>query len=900
MLNITAQQNAAGAKAYFAQADYYSQGQEVPGRWYGEAAKLLGLEGIVQKAEFDRLCDNIHPQTGDSLTAKTLENRRVGYDFTWSAPKSVSIVQALTGDERILTAWQDSIHQTMSEMELEMCTRVRKGGQDTDRVTGNWVYAEFLHHTSRPVNGVPAPQLHSHTFILNCSYDSVENQWKAGQFGPIKQDAYYWQATQQVRFAHALEEIGYGIRRTKDAFEITGVPASAITKFSPRTQQIEEAAARLGIHNPKLKAKLGATTREAKNAEIPYSELIETWKTWLGPESSDAIHGAKQPEPQWQLDRSQEAIRFALDHHLERNSVVDERRVLATALKEAIGSTTPETLHKNWQQQLLLRKREGTRTVISTPEVLATETAMLNAARKGRGACRPLAHAQDIKIKRDFLNEEQRDAIRHILTSSNKILLLRGIAGTGKTTLTQEAVEQLQARGKSVVMVAQSAKASRGVLRDEGFDEADTLQKFLSNREFQAQAKDGVIWCDEASFVSTKSMNQLFQVAEQLNARVVCAGDKWQHGSIERSSALPALESLAGLPVAEIRTIQRQKDVPAYRAAVELLSQGKTEQGLTALDKQGALKVLPVETLHAAAADEYLRLLKEFNDQSKTKDVKKYVALICPTHAEAENLIATLRERMKKESLLGAEERNLARLVPTQWTQAERANAAMYHGDEIIQFHHNTGPFKAGQRIRHAQCQDKFGKLDAKHFSVYTEGTIGFAAGDQLRLTGNGKSLDGKTLNNGDIHTLTGFTKDGDLILDGKKIVSQEFGHWAHGLVNTSQASQGRTVEHVLLVQSGKSHLASSREGLYVASSRGKQSVSIFTDSKEDLFAAAKRSEGKRSATEVFTQNPRRATAWERVRQQLRRSQQRVMIAAKVAARELHETLISERPTHDR
>jgi conjugative relaxase-like TrwC/TraI family protein len=894
MLNITAQQNAAGAKSYFAQADYYSQGQEVTGRWYGAAANLLGLEGLVTQADFHSLCDNLHPQTGEPLTAKTLENRRVGYDFTWSAPKSVSIVQALTGDERILAAWQASIHETMSEMEREMATRVRKRGQDTDRMTGNWVYAEFLHHTSRPVNGIPAPQLHSHTFVFNATHDAVEDQWKAGQFGPIKEYGYYWQATQQVRFAHALQELGYGIRRTKDAFEITGVPASAIQKFSPRTRQIEAAAARLGITNPKLKAKLGATTREAKNAEIPYTDLIEIWKTWVDPEANDAIQTTKHPEPQWQAERSKEAIRFALDHHLERNSVVDERRVLATALKEAIGSTTPETLHENWQQQLLLKKREGTRTVISTPEVLATETTMLNAARNGKGTCRPLAAGQEIEFQRSILNDEQRQAIRHILTSSDKIMLLRGAAGTGKTTLTKEAVEQLNARGKPVVMLAPSAKASRGVLRDEGFGEADTLAKFLGDREFQAQAKDGVIWLDEASFVGTKSMNQLFQVSEGLNARVVCAGDKWQHGSIERSSALPALESLAGLPVAEIRTIQRQRPAD-YRSAVELLSQGKTELGLAALEKQGSLKILPAEELHASVAEEYLALRASSNDKHND------VAIVCPTHAEAADVTLVLRERMKEQALLGNDERNFTQLISTQWTQAERANAALYQGDELLQFHHNTGPYKAGQRIRLAHCQADLGKLDARHFSVYTESTVPFAPGDRIRLTANGKTLDGKRLNNGDIHTFTGYTKTGDLILDNIKIVSQNFGHWAHGLVSTSQASQGRTVEHVLLVQSGKSHLASSREGLYVAASRGRQSVSIFTDSKEDLLAAAERSEGKRSATEVFTANPSRAPAWDRVRQQLRRSQQRVMIAAKVAARELHETLVQVRePSYDR
>ena len=96
MLNVTVQKSPDAAKAYFAKSDYYSEGQELVGEWGGKGAVLLGLFGEVQKPAFDRLCDNLHPQTGEQLTALTRGNRRVGYDFTWSAPKSVSVVQALT------------------------------------------------------------------------------------------------------------------------------------------------------------------------------------------------------------------------------------------------------------------------------------------------------------------------------------------------------------------------------------------------------------------------------------------------------------------------------------------------------------------------------------------------------------------------------------------------------------------------------------------------------------------------------------------------------------------------------------------------------------------------------------------------------------------------------------
>src|SRR6202041_2565819 len=105
-----------------------------------------------------------------------------GYDFTFSVPKSVSLLYALTQDKPILEAFRGAVDETMQDIEAEMKTRVRKAGRDENRTTGNAVWAEFIHTTSRPVEGVPDPQLHAHCFVFNCTMDNAsgEQRWKAG------------------------------------------------------------------------------------------------------------------------------------------------------------------------------------------------------------------------------------------------------------------------------------------------------------------------------------------------------------------------------------------------------------------------------------------------------------------------------------------------------------------------------------------------------------------------------------------------------------------------------------------------------------------------------------------------------------------------------------------------
>ena len=112
-----------------ARQDYYSAGQTVTGLWHGQAAERLGLVGEVTSRHFFALADNHHPLTGEQLTPRQKHNRTPGYDFTFSAPKSVSLLYGLTGDQRIKTAMEQAVVGTMREIEGEMRDQgAAKGG----------------------------------------------------------------------------------------------------------------------------------------------------------------------------------------------------------------------------------------------------------------------------------------------------------------------------------------------------------------------------------------------------------------------------------------------------------------------------------------------------------------------------------------------------------------------------------------------------------------------------------------------------------------------------------------------------------------------------------------------------------------------------------------------------
>ncbi len=844
MLRITQNSAPEGAKSYYTTSDYYSEGQELVGLWRGEGAARLGLSGDVRKEDWDALCDNRNPATGDVLTPRRKADRRVGYDFNFHVPKSVSILYGLTRDERILEVFRESVDATMQDMEAEMQTRVRASGRNEDRTTGNMAWGEFVHFTARPVDGVPDPHLHAHCFVFNTTWDADESRWKAGQFAGIKRDAPFFEAVFHSRLARRLEELGLPVERTKRGWELQGVPTSAIQKFSRRTALIEDAAREKGITNPEAKGELGARTRERKQKDLSLDELREQWTSRLTPDELAALNGVKSrlgEESIAEDDRiAGDAMARAVGHCFERSSVVPERKVLAEALKRSVGTASPETVSRSLGGQGLVAAERDGRRLVTTDAVLGEERRMIAFARDGRGSCRRLG-ATPYQFKRDWLNAGQKRAVEHVLDSPDRVILVRGAAGVGKTSMMQEAVEGIEAGGRRVFTFAPSADASRGVLRAEGFADADTVARLLKDERMQAEVHGQVIWIDEAGLLGTRTMAQVFDLAERLDARVILSGDRRQHGSVERGAALRLLEERAGLKSAEIREIQRQRG--DYKEAVRALSEGNTDAGFRRLDRLGWVREVSEADRYKALAADYVNTLVE----------GKTALVVSPTHLEGEWITDEIRARLKQLGKLGAGERTLFTLEDTHFTEAERADAVNYAVGDVLVFHQNAKGYAKGHRVIAGEGPLPLDQAD--RFQVFRPGVLPVAPGDLLRITRNGTTADGEhRLNNGALYTVKGFIKDGDIRLTNGWTIAADYGHLAHGYVVTSHASQGRTTDRVFIGQSSDSFPASSREQFYVSVSRGREQATVYTDDKESLLEAVGRSDERLTATEFLAE----------------------------------------------
>ena len=234
---------------------------------------------------------------------------------------------------------------------------------------------------------------------------------------------------------------------------------------------------------------------------------------------------------------------------------------------------------------------------------------MIGFARDGRGRYRPLGDPKR-PCSRDWFNDGQKAAVQHVLGSRDRVMIVRGVAGTGKTTLEQEIGEALKEAGKPVVALAQSVKASREVLREEaGFPMADTVARFLKDTAMREAARNGVIIVDEASQLGTRDMLKVFDVAESVNARVLLVGDRRQHRSVTAGEPLRLLEEKSYVPVAEVTEILRQGG--DYKKAAELLSEGRAGEAFKELDKLGWIKQVPDAERYQQLAASYLAAVSE-------------------------------------------------------------------------------------------------------------------------------------------------------------------------------------------------------------------------------------------------------------------------------------------------
>ncbi|MBC0799130.1 conjugative transfer relaxase/helicase TraI [Escherichia coli] len=282
MMSIAQVRSAGSAGNYYTDKDNYYVLGSMGERWAGQGAEQLGLQGSVDKDVFTRLLEGRLPDGADLSRMQDGRNRhRPGYDLTFSAPKSVSMMAMLGGDKRLIEAHNQAVDFAVRQVEALASTRVMTDGQSETVLTGNLVMALFNHDTSRDQE----PQLHTHAVVANVTQHNGEwktlSSDKVGKTGFIE-NVYANQIAfgrlYREKLKEQVEALGYEteVVGKHGMWEMPGVPVEA---FSGRSQTIREAVG----EDASLKSRDVAAldTRKSKqhvDPEVRMAEWMQTLK----------------------------------------------------------------------------------------------------------------------------------------------------------------------------------------------------------------------------------------------------------------------------------------------------------------------------------------------------------------------------------------------------------------------------------------------------------------------------------------------------------------------------------------------------------------------------------------------------------------------------------------------
>jgi conjugative relaxase-like TrwC/TraI family protein len=842
-------QGVKGAVAYFREhmlvGDYLGEDGQREMTWTGQGAARLGLVGACRLEDFARVCAGRHPGTGDRLTVRAKAARRACFFGQISAPKDVSVAWLVGGDERIAGWWADAVTETLAEMERCMATRVRRDGGNADRTTGEMIAATVTHDTSRALD----PQLHTHVCVMNATFDAVESRWKGVQPAELYRQQAYFREVCYNHLARALIGGGYDLESApQGGFRLRGVPAELRERFSKRRREIL-ATAGDGPRDQNALQAIAGRTRAAK-VKRTADELRTAWRQEAG-EHLEALTSlvrgarlAKITPPRSAAESA--ALASACSHHFERHSVATERELLREALTAARGRVTVRALRAELEATVqagaLVRHRE---TVVS-PATLADENECIRIAREGRDSCGPVGAPPE----RQSLSDDQFAAAVQLGASRDRVMVLQGDAGTGKTTALRVIAQAANHRGLTVFGCAPSSGATE-ILRRELTPWAETLQQLLVSESLQRNVRGALVIVDEAGLISVRQMRELCRLTEKQNCRLLLVGDTKQHASVEAGDALRAICRYAGLEAARLTRIRRQRD-PRYRAAVAALARGDTATAFKRLDELGAVHAIASSELPAAAARAYMESIS----------AGRSCLAIAPVWSEIHAFTAELRPLLRAAGRLAAEERTVEVVDSRHLTREQMRRLDSYAAGDVLSFHrsvagfapgalaivHETGPrgllvTSPGQRGRWIQ-PEFLHSLDVGRVR-----TIAVAVGERLLLRANCVTAG---LRNGELVEVKTLHPDGSVgLVDGRTLPST-FRHFTHGYASTSHAAQGKTVDHGILLLGPDGLKAANLQQAYVSNSRFRERQLIFTSDKAAAWEAMSRSNDRPLALEVL------------------------------------------------
>jgi Ti-type conjugative transfer relaxase TraA len=755
-----------------AREDYYTQGGEPVGAWRGTGARPLGLAGTVEATALRSVLAGFHPESAAALVQQPGPAHVAGWDLTFSAPKSVSVLWSQADAHTrglIQGAQQAAVDRALAFVEQHAAWTRRRPGSTIQQPVAGLVVACFEHSTSRAQD----PQLHTHCLVANVA-PRHDGTWGSVDSRPLFQ----WKMAAGALYraelaAHLSAELGWGIEREARSFRIAGVPQAIEAHFSTRSTEIQDQLHRHGVDGPRAAAAAALDSRTAKD-EIHRPALWERWQDegaalGFGPDAvreflADPPPAEALPEPET------EALLEALTAHA---STFTERDLWRTAAEASQGVGDGESIadlveallahpecvlvgQDRWQQD-----RYSTQAMVNLEQDL-----LQNALDRREEQGHPVTDALvNVIMEKRTLTPEQTAAVRHLTQGRDGVACVVGMAGTGKSYALDAARAVWDIHGYTVQGAALSGKAAQG-LQEAAHIPSQTLHALLEQLESGRMHlhQDAVLVIDEAGMVGSRALARVLDQAEAAGTKVALVGDPGQLQPIDAGGAFRLLVQHLDAP--RLIDIQRQH-APWARQAVHDVAAGRALTALQAYHERGCL-------------------------------------VVTPDRASAIEQMATRWQTLRQDN-----PRQTVVLLATTREDVHSLNQAVRAG-------------------LHAQ-----GHLSAAVTVQTPQGIRAFATGDRLLFTRNG-ALYGVT--NGTLGTVERAQQDSDhtarlqvRLEDGRltTVHTRDFPYLNHGYALTTHKAQGVTVDHALVLAGGA---MTDRELATVQLSRHRDSATLFVD----------------------------------------------------------------------
>ncbi|MCB1609081.1 MAG: relaxase domain-containing protein, partial [Xanthomonadales bacterium] len=588
MLSASKLQTAQDADQYYSEIDdYRRESDSAPTRWMGQGAARMGLSGDVQREDFVPLLQG-HMPNGQHLQRATAggSQHAPGWDFTFSAPKSVSVAALVGNDDRLISAHDRAVESAIGYLEqYGATTRVRTADKGIDEVdTGNLTVATYRHTTSRKTD----PQLHTHAVVLNATND--RERWRSIDSRALYRIKSEVADVYRAELGRQARELGYQVEHDADAnagrtgFRLAEVPKELERDFSQRSQDIEAALGERGKDRESAsraeKQTATLATRDRKQAHEP-GALRARWEATASERGvqTGGLVGRGSPYTEGQ-SAATASLQEAIVHLSERETRFSERELEITALRFGEGRASRSEIQTAIDDQVKARALVGARTWSYDPRAGRNNQVDGYTTRQGQHLERrmldlsrmnpkiaPLADSagfEEIAAHTESSsgyawNPSQRAAAHGVITGDHRVSLIQGYAGTAKTTSVIAATAKAaDAAEKEFVALAATHTAKDQITKATG-KPSSTVAAFLAARPPGADANQRRVYVvDEASLISTRDMTKLLERTR--GAQVLLVGDEKQIGSVQAGAAFRQLQESNRIPVYRLDQVVRQRN----------------------------------------------------------------------------------------------------------------------------------------------------------------------------------------------------------------------------------------------------------------------------------------------------------------------------------------------------